>query len=177
MHPYEPEWHTAAPSLPPRRDLVADGDSSYYYQLLGHSQSSKAMGSGSSQRHLRSPVASSSSDPLERQRHDVEAKESQASTDRQPVGLHLTGSNRNLPSSFNRKSENPPSSPALLTSRPPAPQGPPPPLPPLPTAPAFSLPKDSHPGSHSLKGLSLDEQRKVWHERIECVAYYVVFST
>ncbi|KAI6167002.1 hypothetical protein EDD17DRAFT_1752349 [Pisolithus thermaeus] len=52
-------------------------------------------------------------------------------------------------------------------------QPPPPTVPPLPTAPAFlsqqPYSRDGFSALQGMRGLSLDEQRKVWHERVECV--------
>ncbi|KAI6109214.1 hypothetical protein EDD16DRAFT_1616131 [Pisolithus croceorrhizus] len=202
-HPGEPEWRVAKSSIPPRRDLVLDDDSQFYYVLLGH----RRRGSYDESTHHRdhSPTSRSARRPV-----DVDMSSSRRRS-RSPVRKVAPHSYK--PESADRKGYTPPGSPrrtratedtrrsipdaarrsspgrtqsmtrkpsvptSSRTSVPPEPahpfpvQPPPPAVPPLPTAPAFlsqqPYSRDGFSALQGMRGLSLDEQRKVWHERVD----------
>ncbi|KAG1715696.1 hypothetical protein ID866_1459 [Astraeus odoratus] len=142
--------------------------------------------SASARRRSRSPAPSSSSEQMSRVPPPFQKGGS--------IDSHANRRNTDdikdprLQSSNSRRTSSPQASQVLhkealpSSSHPPDPsesshlrpeQPPPPGLPPIPVLPAFASqqtsPKESNPTSHDMKGLSLDEQRKVWHERIDLI--------
>lgn len=196
VHPEDPEWRSAKLSFPPRNGVVADDDTHYYYALVdgepdrrrnsydelpSSRRDSRAQASrskpplsprkpadvemGSSRRRSRSPGPSTPSDsrtaPRKRYSEDV----------RDPRRPSASGDSRKASPHYIKPDSKPGSRPShtsspLEPSRRYSEQPRPPLVPSMPTVPAFA----SHPQSSSKGGfekLSLDEQRRVWHDRVD----------
>ena len=196
MHPTEKEWDTAERSFPPRLDDVVDNERDFYYESVDRHRAQTFSSDShrdrrpdtsphksprrrprSRSRRSRSPATSvAESDQLEKLRQDDKypPRGSSFSRRRTPVDDRERSRRDRNYVPVKRSSPPPPSQMPITKPAmdpPPIPQVPMParPPPPVPTAPSFLSPDLPQNPPAKSRSLTVEELRKLWHERVESV--------